>query len=286
MKKIKKRKMLSIFVELKDSMLLFLVLVSMVISLVGCGSAKIEHSEDSEVWMEVDTVNSALLGYVRGADEVVVDTLTYYGPALEIYPKQAYSIDTTDGSTVYLFIYSQGHLLYYDEALTCTVDEHGLKPAALFSIENKEDSVVGCMWYDQLVAASDGFPFDEPDENRFGIHYDRFSKRLYIPIMAPHDPDSEFANTSCMLYTGRFDVLQFNGREFVLAGEDGAWWLNPDMRNYKRTVSNHITTDGIEQIDLMPDGTYRRAVWKGAKTLDDLRRKPHMTDKRAFIDDS
>lgn len=41
-----------------------------------------------------------------------------------------------------------------------------------------------------------------------------------------------------------------------------------------RTISNHRTTDGVEQIDLMPDGTYRRTFWKGAKTLDDLRKKP------------
>jgi hypothetical protein len=50
--------------------------------------------------------------------------------------------------------------------------------------------------------------------------------------------------------------------------------LNADLRKYKRTVSNKKTADGIEQIDLMPDGTYRRTLWKGAKTLDDLRKKP------------
>ena len=67
---------------------------------------------------------------------------------------------------------------------------------------------------------------------------------------------------------------EFNGKKFVPAGTDGAWWLNPDLRNYKRTVSNRKVADGIEQVDLMPDGTYRRSVWKGAKTLDDLRKKP------------
>ena len=45
----------------------------------------------------------------------------------------------------------------------------------------------------------------------------------------------------------------FNGKEFVYAGEHGAWWLNKDLRNNKRTVSNRKTADGIEQIDLMPD---------------------------------
>jgi len=50
--------------------------------------------------------------------------------------------------------------------------------------------------------------------------------------------------------------------------------LNKDFRSYKRTISNHRTTDGVEQIDLMPEGTYRRTFWKGAKTLDDFRKKP------------
>ena len=159
--------------------------------------------------------------------------------------------------------------------MTCVFDEENrLHPVERFVLEEGRDSVISCMWYDQLVEASDGFPYEEVDENRFGIHYDRFTKRLYVPIMDGHDPGSEFANTSCLQYTGRYDVLQFNGKEFVVAGTDGAWWLNSDLRDYKRTVSTKKTADGIEQIDLMPDGNLRRAFWKGAKTLDDLRKVP------------
>lgn len=233
-----------------------------------------ERSEDGEAWMEVDTVNYSILGCLRTAGGPLVDTLKHYDPALEVYPKRVHSIGASEGSTVFLFIYSFGHLLYLDEAMTCTIDEDGLKPANLFAIEGKRDSVVSCMWYDQPLEASDGFPFDTFDENRFGLHYDPFMTRLYSPILESHDSDSEFANTSCLRYTGRFEVLQFNGKRFIYAGTDGAWWLNNDLRNYKRTISNRITADGIEQIDLMPEGTYRRTIWKGAKTLDDLRRKP------------
>lgn len=232
-----------------------------------------ERSEDGEAWMEVDTVKYAILGYLSAAGGPLVDTLRYYDPALEAYPKRVHSI-ASGGSTIFLFIYSFGHLLYLDEAMTCTIDEGGLKPANLFAIEGKRDSVVSCMWYDQPLEVSDGFPFDTFDENRFGLHYDPFTKRLYSPILEQHDSDSEFANTNCLRYTGRYEILQFNGKEFVSAGTDGAWWMNPNLRNYKRTVSNRITADGIEQIDLMPDGTYRRVVWKDAKTLDDLRKEP------------
>lgn len=241
-----------------------------------------ERSEDGEVWMEVDTVNCALLGYIRAAGGPHVSTLVHYEPELEIYPKRVHSIDAKEGRTVFLFIYSRGHLLNCDEALTCIIGENGLQPATLFSLEGQKDSIVSCMWYDQLVAASNGFPFDELDENRFGIHYDHFTKRLYVPIMENHEQESEYEN--CLRYTGRYEVLQFNGMEFVSVGTDGAWWLNADLRNYKRTISNRITADGIEQIDLMPDDTYRRAVWKGAKTLDDLRKEPDeiQTSKELF----
>lgn len=233
-----------------------------------------KRSEDRQVWMEVDTVKNAILSYMSAAGGPLIDTLKYYDPALEVYPKRVHSIDAFEGTSVFLFIFSFGHLFYLDEAMACIFDEDGLKPANLFAIENKRDSVVSCMWYDQPLEASEGFPFDTFDENRFGLHYNPFTKRLYSPILESHDPDSEFANTSCLRYTGRFEVLQFNGKGFVLVDDDGAWWLNPDLRNYKRTISNRITDDGIEQIDLMLDGTYRRAIWKGAKTLDDLRKKP------------
>ena len=224
-----------------------------------------------EVYLEVDTANYALIGCVSVAGGEIRDTLLHYDPALEAYPTQVYTI----GSPVYLLIYSFGHLLYQDEAMTCTLDDNShLRPVSLFSIEGKKDSVVTCLWYDQLVEASEGFPFDEFDENRFGLHYDSYTRRLYYPILDSHDPDSEFANTFCLQYTGRFEVLQFNGKEFELTDDDGAWWLNKDLRNYKRTVSNKKCPDGIEQIDLMPNGTYRHAFWKGAKTLDDLRKTP------------
>jgi len=231
--------------------------------------------KNPEVDLEVDTVNYALIGCVNAAGGEIRDTLLHYDPALVIYPKLVYSIDASLGSPLYLLTYSFGHLLYRDEAMTCIyTDDYHLQPVSLFSVEGQRDSVITCMWYDQQVEASDGFPFDEFDENRFGLHYDWFTKQLYYPILESHESDSEFANTSCLRYTGRYEVLQFKDKEFVPVGTDGAWWLNADMRNYKRTISNKKTADGIEQIDLMPDNTYRRSVWKGAKTLDDLRKKP------------
>ena len=232
-----------------------------------------ERSEDGEVWMEVDTVNHALLGYIRAAGGPHVSTLIHYESELEIYPKRVHSIDADGGSTVFLFIYSRGHLLYCDEAMTCVFDEENyLQPVKRFALEGEWDSVISCMWYDQIVEATDGFPYYEVDENRFGIHYDQFTKCLYVPIMDRIDKGPGYG--SCPCYTGRYAVLQFDGKEFVPTKDDGAWWLNPDLRSYKRTVSNKKIADGIEQIDLMPDGTYRRAFWKGAKTLDDLRKTP------------
>ena len=228
-----------------------------------------------EVNLEVDTINYALIGCVSAAGGEIRDTLLHYDPALEIYPKRVYSMDASIGSPLYLLTYSFGPPQYRDEAMTCIYsDDYHLQPIPLFSVDGQKDSVICCMWYNQQVGAYGGFPYDEFDENRFGLHYDWLNQRLYYPILKRHDPDAESANTSYSQYTGRFEVLQFNGKEFVHADTDGAWWLRLELRNYKRTVSNRRTPDGIEQIDLMPDGTYRRAFWKEAKTLDDLRKEP------------
>ena len=232
-------------------------------------------SDDGKARM--DTINNSIVCRIETGDKVFVDTLLSCESGIGVYPKYAYSLKGKGGCTIYLFIYSKGYLFFYDEVAVFAVQKDGEVKRRQFIIKNEKDTKVGCMWWDQLVAASNGFPYDyedSPDNERFGIHFVSSLRSLYIPIMDQHDSGSVFANTSCLQYTGRFGVLRFNGTEFWYDDTDGAWWLYPDLRNYKRTVSNKKSADGIEQIDLMPDGTYRRTFWKGAETLDDLRKKP------------
>ena len=232
-------------------------------------------SDDGKARM--DTIDNSLVCSIETDNKVFVDTLISCEPEIGVYPKYVYSLKGKGGCTIYLFIYSKGYLFFYDEVAAFAVNRDGGVERREFIIKDEKDTTVGCMWWDQLVAASNGFPYDyedSPDEERFGIHFVSSLRSLYIPIMDQHDPGSEFANTSCLQYTGRFDVFRFNGTDFWYDDTDGAWWLYPDLRNYKRTVSNKKSADGIEQIDLMPDGTYRRTFWKGAKSLDDLRKKP------------
>ena len=232
-------------------------------------------SDDGKARM--DTINNSIVCRIETGDKVFVDTLLSCESGIDVYPKYAYSLKGKGGCTIYLFIYSKGYLFFYDEVAVFAVQKDGEVERRQFIIKNEKDTKVGCMWWDQLVAASNGFPYDyedSPDNERFGIHFVSSLRSLYIPIMDQHDSGSVFANTSCLQYTGRFGVFRFNGTEFWYDDTDGAWWLYPDLRNYKRTVSNKKSADGIEQIDLMPDGTYRRTFWKGAETLDDLRKKP------------
>jgi len=233
-------------------------------------------SEDGKGRM--DTIKNSVVCRIETADKVFVDTLISSGePEIDVYPKYVHSFAGKGGSTVYLFVYSMGHLFFYDEAAICAVKKDGNVERCHFVTKDERNTKLGCMWWDQLVAASNGFPYEyenSPDEERFGIHCVMSLRSVYIPIMDYHDSGSEFANTNCLQYTGRFNVFRFNGTDFWYDGTDGAWWLNPDLRNYKRTISNRKTPGGIEQVDLMPDGTYRRAFWKGAKTLDDLRKEP------------
>ena len=232
-------------------------------------------SDDGKARM--DTINNSIVCRIETGDKVFVDTLLSCESGIGVYPKYAYSLKGKGGCTIYLFIYSKGYLFFYDEVAVFAVQNDGEVERRQFIIKNEKNTKMGCMWWNQLVAASNGFPYDyedSPDNERFGIHFVSSLRSLYIPIMDQHDPGSEFANTSCLQYTGRFDVFRFNGTDFWYDDTDGAWWLYPDLRNYKRTVSNRRTPEGIEQIDLMPDGTYRQAIWKDADSLDDLRKKP------------
>ena len=234
-------------------------------------------SEDGKGRM--DTINNSIVCRIETAGKVFVDTLMSSSEqGIDVYPKFVHSFAGRGGSTVYLFVYSMGHLFFYDEAAIYAVKKDGNVERCHFIKKDERDTKLGCMWWDQLVAASNGFPYnyeDLPDEERFGIHCVMSLRSLYVPIMDHHDSGSEFVNTSCLQYTGRFAVFRFNGKDFWYDDTDGAWWLNPDLRKYERTVCNRKSPDGIEQIDLMHDGTYRCAFWKGAKTLDDLRKEPN-----------
>ena len=225
----------------------------------------------------MDTINNSIVCRIETTDKTFVDTLISGKPGINVYPKCIYSFAGKGGSTIYLFVYSMGHLFFYDEVAAYAVKKDGDVERREFIIKDDRAQKLGSKWWDQLVAASNGFPYDyeeSPDEERFGIHCVLSLRSLYIPIMEHHDSGSEFANTNCLQYTGRFDVFRFNGTNFWYDDTDGAWWLDSDLRNYKRTVSNKKSVDGIEQIDLMPDGTYRRAFWKEADSLDDLRKEP------------
>ena len=225
----------------------------------------------------MDTINNSIVCRIETTNKIFVDTLISGEPGIDVYPKSIYSFAGKGGSTIYLFVYSMGHLFFYDEVAAYAVKKDGDVERREFIIKDDKVKKLGSKWWDQLVAASNGFPYDyedSPDEERFGIHCVLSLRSLYIPIMEHHDSGSEFANTNCLQYTGRFDVFRFNGTNFWYDDTDGAWWLDSDLRNYKRTVSNKKSADGIEQIDLMPDGTYRRAFWKEADSLDDLRKEP------------
>ena len=177
----------------------------------------------------MDASDSSIIARIEAGNEMFSDTLVTANSGIDVYPKHVYSFLGKGGTTMYLFIYSIGHLFFYDEATVYAVRKDGSVERQHFVIKDQREPEIGCMWWDQMVAASNGFPYeydDSPDEDTYGIHFVLSLRSLYVPIMESHDPDSEFFNTNCLRYTGRFDVLRFNGTDFVYGGTDGAWWLN------------------------------------------------------------
>lgn len=152
----------------------------------------------------MDTINNSIVCRIETTDKTFVDTLISGKPGINVYPKCIYSFAGKGGSTIYLFVYSMGHLFFYDEVAAYAVKKDGDVERREFIIKDDRAQKLGSKWWDQLVAASNGFPYDyeeSPDEERFGIHCVLSLRSLYIPIMEHHDSGSEFANTNCLQYT-------------------------------------------------------------------------------------
>ena len=180
-------------------------------------------TEDGRAWMEIvrDSEDLYLIGHVRNTVEAIADTLLISHELLGVYPNGLYTLDGTDGDTRYLFIFSEGRIFYYDKAVVFVAGKDGSARRGLFRVNDVGMDEVGVMWWDARVDACEGYPPDlkgYPDCDRDGIRFDASSKRLYVPIMDYHGDDSEFSG--CPIYTGRFNVLEFDGKEFVYIGDD------------------------------------------------------------------
>ena len=122
----------------------------------------------------IETIDNSLVCRIETDNKVFVDTLISCESEIGVYPKFVYSLKGKGGCTIYLFIYSKGHLFFYDEAAVFAVKKDGEVERRQFIVKDEKDTMVGCMWWDQLVAASKGFPYDyedSPEDERFGIHF-------------------------------------------------------------------------------------------------------------------
>ena len=178
-------------------------------------------TEDGRAWMEVvrDSDDLFLIGHVRNTVDTVADTLALGHELLGVNPKGIFAVDGTDGDTRFLFIYSRGSIFYWDEAVIYVAGKDGSVRRGSFRVEDTRPDEVDVMWWDPRVDACEGYPHDlegYPDPGKHGIRFDPASKKLYVPVMDYH-ADDEFSG--CPIYTGRYCILEFDGREFVYIGE-------------------------------------------------------------------
>ncbi len=80
--------------------------------------------------------------------------------------------------------------------------------------------------------------------------YDKTTQTLYVPEVVD------------LSITDRYSLYMFDGEKFVYMGDDGGYWLHPDIRDFEQLEILFCTKDYKVRVDMMPNGTYRYASWK------------------------
>lgn len=178
-----------------------------------------------------------------------------------------YEVRAKNGKTYYLFVnrfrFGMGHPTVFSRVSAYEVVKDKLVPAKLFKTKTKSLPEIEYTF----------------DDKPFFFYYDTIvnidDNCLYLADIEPIGDDDqieEYYNSS------KFLKYRFDGNRFVFEGVCYPYWLHESMKGYKYTEfvlkTTGAGTNYIIQIDMMPDGTWRYAAWKGASRLMDMKRKP------------
>lgn len=197
--------------------------------------------------------------------------------------RELHSIKTADGKTLYLYLYTQwstshdcSHATTDGVVVYCPGKDGKLQRVPVFRTSRKDLDKIVCEWENDLHIRNVDYEYyyhydlDET-ETYPGIHYDSKTSTLYVPLIENNDKGS-FSHK----YTNRFLVYRFDGNVFRYRGNEAPVWLHSSLKDYVSTEMFLQTTDYMIQIDVLKDGSYRYASWKGAETRSDRMRKPDL----------
>ena len=94
------------------------------------------------------------------------------------------------------------------------------------------------------------------------LEYDSCTRELYRPL-----------TTEDYEITDRYQVYQFDGKQFIDKGERHNKHLHPSLAQYERLLQYCTTEHYIVRVDKLPDGQLRYASWAKPSTMQD---KPDM----------
>lgn len=200
-------------------------------------------------------------------------------------------VKTSDGRTIVLTEMPSGHTWSGEGLLIHNIWEFD-QDIKLQAFYNTKDGYVPANVIDgKSVIESNWDDFLSSNPNKTFFAFDSSNDNLYIPLpenvmMGKHD---------CC---DRYNVWHFDGKEFVLKGEDGGFWLHPSLRQFGRlsyvgeSENFLVRIDEMriydsrydEQYEALKTDTcrYRYAAWKKNK---DMLSEPDLVIENGYWDE-
>ena len=121
-------------------------------------------------------------------------------------------------------------------------------------------------WDSRTNGMSDGgsvFPYDAASQSVYlPLPLDSVRTLAGLPALEEDEKeDSDLPYRGCYSLTDRYDVYQWDGRQFVSKGQQAGYWLHPSLHDFMMLRQTLVTPDHNVRIDEMADGSFRYASW-------------------------
>lgn len=160
---------------------------------------------------------------------------------------QLHTIKADNGETYYLAetYFREGGNIASSSIYPVKIVDGKLVPVQIFDSEGEDEDST----FREYFIANWYFKTNAGEGWDWLYRFDKDTQTLYVP---------EVHN---MEFTDRYNLYRFNGESFNYIGDDGGFWLHPDVRDFKQLELLFCTEDYRIRIDLMADDTYRYSVW-------------------------
>ena len=184
-----------------------------------------------------------------------VDHAEDFSPGCDIWG--LHTLHADNGDTYYLAqIYiRESSNLGFQEVYPVKISNGRLIPVKIFDIDS-DNECNNCTSREYFIADW-YFKTNAGEGWNWLYRFDEKTQTIYVPEVI----DMEF--------TDQYNRYRFNGEKFDYVGDNGGFWLHPNVREFKQLELLFCTEDYRIRIDLMADNTYRYTSWLKNKSMSD-----------------